>query len=442
MIKKNIVKNPFGFSLLIQTTIKIIATSIGIFTTAWLISESTVSSYANYTVIFGFVTLIQTTLVFGIPRIIQKTFTNLKDKKEQGKVWSALALLRLFSYFLGILFILIFISLTSIRDVNLTILIFSAQFIILTDEAFRGVCDARGETWKYSLTDFLEKFLFTIFLLLYSHTEFLNQIHPIWFFSMFSIFTRSLMLLADYTVQNHNIEWQKPSFKVFKQNQKAITYLTVTSIFIALVRGTQLILDFLGVSDNDLGIYFNANKLYMISLILPGMTVPMLASRVRKNLLENKLSFLGKKLKKYKISDTNSILIEWIVYTFLVGIVAFVLTSIFSPIGIFLIDSQSKFPFWSTVFLTVILLSGLILYFPNLLISNLMTLSHYESYEFLSTALTAILGILINLSLGYWFGVNGVAFGVSLTAILDICIRSFFFIKILKNGDLLSKQAS
>ncbi len=439
MIKK-IIQNKFTLFLFFQTFIKLIATSIGLYSTAWVISETNPSQYADYTVIIGFVTIIQTIIIFGIPRIIQKTYTNTEDEKKRIEIWSTLAFLRFISYIIGIVLILVFINFTSIKELELTVLIFSSQFIILADEAFRAICDANEETWKYSLTDLLERLVMVVFLLLYSFTNIFSM-NPLWFFGFVTLIGRMIMISADFIWQSKYISWAKPSLAILMKNKKALFYLTITSIFIGLVRGTQIVLDILDTSDIDLGTYYNANKLYMVGLIIPSMTLPMVSSKVRKNLLSKKIGFLGNLIKKYTNSITAQILIEWIVYSIFGGLVVFFMATLFSPIGIFLIDPQSEYPFIRTLNILIILLSSFIFYFPSFLISNIMTLSHYESYDFATTVIASLIGIIIIFILGYFFGVLGVAFGVLGVAFVDFLFKFLFLVLILRNGNILTKKS-
>jgi O-antigen/teichoic acid export membrane protein len=451
-----IIGNRFLALLFIQTIIKIFATFVGLYSTWWLINQSTVAEYADFSVIISFITLIQTIIIFGVPRFLQKTFTNSEDINLRGEVWSTLAMLRGISYLVGIIGIIGFLQFSSIEDFPLTLLLFTSQFVILADEAFRAICDANGQTWKYSLTDLLEKILtvtglmaypllqgadssmLTIFPGLYSNGE----INPVWYFGLVTLVSRIVMVSCDYIWQKKYIVWKKPSLSIIKNNRKALVYLTITSVFMAIARSGQIVLDLFQVSDSELGLFYNANRIYTVGLIIPGMTIPMIASLVRKKLLVGKIHFLARLLKSNKFSTVSLILIEWLVYTLLAGVLLSVFLSLASPLAIILIDSDNKYPFTETLVSTIILFSSLIFYVPNVFISHIMSLSHYESYHFAATVASGIIGLASTFLMIYYFGTFGAAWAILITSMFDFIIRSILIRKILKNGDILNKNSS
>ncbi len=423
----------FFWGLVSQTVIKLLATALGLYTTSWLVSHSTVSEYAEFTVVISYVTIIQTIIILGIPNLIQKFYTHNENVENIASFWTSMVCLRLASYGLGIILILFSYLLSTSTNLVLIIATFSSQFLILTDELFRSICDAKGRTWQYSLTDFLERLVFVFLLIFYSQGWWLSEVSGLWYFIGVSFITRSLVILADAWWQRHFLAWSWPSLEVFRANLWPIVYLSLSGITIALFNHTrQLIISFYGASELVLGAFYNANKLFSIALIVPGMTIPMIASLVVKRAKQQQTTWFSQWFsQKLNFSNKPAIIGEFLVYSLVFGLTLSLGLWLTAPWGVWLIDPNSKYPTVFTIDQLRILGLSLVTYPTVILISHLLVLLDHEKYEFFSTIVMSGLGLVAYFSLAKLFGPYGVAGGVVLVNLIDLIVKLFLLRKVL-----------
>ncbi len=403
-----LLKSRFGRSLVIQTGVKLLATALGLYTTSWLIAETTTAEYAEYSVVLSYVTIIQGMIVLGLPRLIQKFYTNNQDESLVANFWTTFVFFRIASYFLGLVLILATFYLSTSTNLTLILSLFTIQFLILIDEAFRAICDSKGRTWQYSLTDFAERSTFVVALVIFSVTTLSNSINPLVYFIFVAFITRMLMILADAYWQRRFIRWGKLDWQVILSNTNAIKYLAISGVMVSLFSQTkQIILSWYGASDIVLGTFFNANRLFTVAMIVPGMTIPMISSLAKKNITRGKGYSLANWLKsKFNLSSSLSITFEFVVIIQIFSLLLALAIIILAPLGLYLIDPEGKYPLGlSTDYLRIMAL-GMLGYPASVFLANLLIFGHKEKYEFLSTFLVAIWGLvayfwLIYLGMGY-----------------------------------------
>jgi len=423
----------FFWGLVSQTIIKLLATALGLYTTSWLVSHTTVSEYAEFTVVISYVTIIQTIIVLGIPNLIQKFYTYNETIENIANFWTSMVCLRLASYGLGIVLILFSYLLSTSTNLVLIIATFSSQFLILADELFRSICDAKGRTWQYSLTDLLERLGFVLLLILHAQGWWLTEVSSLWYFIGTSFLTRSLVILVDAWWQREFLAWGWPSLEIFRANFWPIIYLSLSGITVALFNHTrQLIISFYGASELVLGAFYNANKLFSIALIVPGMTMPMIASLVVKRAKQQQTTWLSQWLsRKLNFSNKPAIIGEFLVYSLVFGVILSLGLWLTAPLGVWLIDFNSKYPTGFTVDQLRILGLSLVTYPTVILISHLLVFFDHEKYEFFSTVLMSGLGLAVYFSLAKLFGPYGIAGGVVLVNLIDLIVKLFLLRKVL-----------
>ncbi len=406
-----VVKSKFGWSLIVQTIVKLLATALGLYTTSWLIAETTTAEYAEYSVIFSYVTIIQGIIVFGLPKLIQKFYTNNEDDRLVANFWTTFVFLRGASFFVGLVLIFLTFYFSTSTNLALIIALFTVQFLILADESFRAICDAKGRTWQYSLTDFAERFVFVSALVFFSLTTIGESINPLAYFIIVAIITRTLMILSDAYLQRQFIAWGNLDFGIVLKNTNAIKYLAISGIMVAMFNQTkQIILSWFGASDIELGTFFNANRLFTVAMIVPGMTIPMISSLAKQNILKSKFSPVGKWLKRTTGANNSlSIIFEFALVIMLFSVLITIGIIVFAPLGLFLIDPQGRYPLELGIDYLSILAFSMIGYPISLFFSHLLIFGHKEKYEFLSTFLVAVWG----LSLYFIFIPNFIGYGAA-----------------------------
>jgi O-antigen/teichoic acid export membrane protein len=429
---------------LLQVGIKFLAIACGILITRWQVSNFTTEDFANYGLILSYNSIILMAVSWGLPQIIQKVFTNkesnissLNSKNEVGNsplegwqsqtdgvfqsdstkignvgvsvtnqfnlpnFWTTTVVLRLASYLVGLILIFLTYNLSQTSDLIAIIGVFTAQFILLADLAFRSIADSNNKSWQFSVTDLLGKLI--LVGLMYISVQFFQP--NIIVFAGISILAYFISLIIDGFWQRKNYSWGKFDLNIIKVNLGAIGFLTLADIINGLYSKTDLL--FLRYFNFDLiqiASYSNAYKLFEIATIIPGLTMPVLASMLRKKLNNKEI--------------TKKTLVKYYGIAIGVGVLTTIAVNIFAQLGILLIDPNSKY---DSLNLLRILSLILIILFPTLLSSDLLNVSGLEKKQFWSKLWTAILAIILYLVLIPMFGGVGAAlatlcfFGFELT---------------------------
>ena len=188
-----------------------------------------------------------------------------------------------------------------------------------------------------------------------------------------------------------------------------------------------------------LGAFYNANKLFSIALIVPGMTMPMIASLVVKRAKQQQTAWLSQWFsRKLNFSNKPAIIGEFLVYSLVFGVILSLGLWLTAPWGVWLIDFNSKYPTSFTIDQLRILGLSLVTYPTVILISHLLVFFDHEKYEFFSTVLMSGLGLAVYFSLAKLFGPYGIAGGVVLVNLIDLIVKLFLLRKVLVT---ISKQA-
>ncbi len=430
---QRLIGQKFFWGLVSQTLIKLLATALGLYTTSWLVTHTSVNEYAEFTVVVSYVTIIQTIIVLGIPNLVQKFYTHNDSLVKIANFWTSMTFLRLGSYLLGLVLIVLSYNLSTSTNLLLIVSVFSSQFLILVDESFRSICDAKGRTWQYSLTDFLEKLGFVWLLVFYSQGWWLTEVSSLWYFIGASFVTRSLVIVVDAWWQREFLAWGTPSWAVLKENLWPIIYLSFSDITVALFNHTrQLIVSFYRASDLVLGAFYNANKLFSIALVVPGMTIPMIASLVVKRAKQQQTTWFSQWFsQKFNFSKKQAIIGEFLVYSLVFGLSLSLGLWLTAPLGVWLIDFNAKYPTGFAIDQLRILGLSLVTYPAVILVGYLLIFLNYEKYQFLSSVVVSVLGLVAYFSLGRLFGPYGVASAVVLVNLVELTVKLFLLRKVL-----------
>ena len=118
-------------SLFFGVFFKFLAVGFGFYTTYWINNYLTVEDQASYNLITAYTPMILYFLGFGINEIIQKYYTNTTSKEVLQNVWTTFNFLRICSYFIGLLIIVLTYRIVKIENFLLLLLLFSAQFVLV-----------------------------------------------------------------------------------------------------------------------------------------------------------------------------------------------------------------------------------------------------------------------------------------------------------------------
>jgi O-antigen/teichoic acid export membrane protein len=361
--------------------------------------------------------------------MVQKFYTNPHKQEEIANFWSTFSWLRIFSYFFGIVLIGLSYKFSSVENLGLILAIFSLQFILLADLAFRSICDAKGHTWQFSLTDFGNRLILVFGLI--SFDLFKIQFNALNYFLIFTLISYTVGILADAI-------WQKPfysfgdfDFEILKKYLKPIFYLGLSGFTVALYLQTRkIILNSFGVQENLVNGFGNAEKIFSLATIVPGLTMPMIASLVKKRLDGGILSEFGAWLKKkMDWTTTKSIIVEWLSYTLVLSLVLTLGMIIFGPLVIWLVDAGGKY---QSAYSTLPILSlGMLPFTTVIFLANLIVFLGGEKYELYGTSILAVIGLGLYFALIPQYGIYGASWATVIVFFIDLFLKLYFITKVL-----------
>ena len=421
-----IFKSAFAKAIAAQTIIKAAATALGLFPYRWLTSNSSETALAEYLAIQSFLSVIQLIIDLGLARLVQKVYTNHEDPEYRSYFWSMVSLLRGLTYAAGFLLAVVAFPLTNVQNLPLILLFFTAQFLILGDQNFRAICDALGKTWQFTVTDFANRFLFVVLLLAYPLIPF--NIDPLWYYLWMYFGSVIAGFSADMIWQRKSYAWRKPNWSLFKPYWKPICFLAVSSVAVAsITQSRQLIVrQFL---DTDLQNAFGiADKVFITSGIVSGMTMPMIASMVRKRYTKNELGPLGRKLLA-KVQPSTAIILEWIGYAASFGICLAAGVYVVGPIIVSLIDGGGQYPL-AVDLIRLFSLAMLPVPIAGFMSDFILFQHNGEKYELANTIVLALLGVTTYITAVTTFGVWGMVWALVVINSTDILIKCALLLRI------------
>jgi O-antigen/teichoic acid export membrane protein len=405
--------------LIIQVGIKLLALGISVVIPRWLNDNLTSQERSLFTTISAISMFVAGWIEFGLPKIVQKYFTNniseIQNQKNSQNFWTTIWVVRLASLIVAIPMLLLGSFVFGITDITLLFALFLTQFILVCDQKFRSLFDSRGKGYVFSTTDLVAK-LFLITSLFWVVNKGFGQV-GIWAFVWSALFAYSFGLLLDWIYSRTIVKSGKFDWLILKQNYKQIGLLTIASFVATIyVRGDILYLNWFKVNSDGINSYDNAFKLYEVATVAPGILVPAIASKLKQN-IDQAIDNQTKKtyLKKY------------ILFCLVFGVVCAFGTWIFGGFGLWLLGASQKYPL-SVQYLQVLALSIVVV--PTVtLFSNLFVFFGHEKIETRSIVIIAVFSILsYSLLVSHLGGMGASLANVSLL-FFDFSVKSFFFWK-------------
>lgn len=401
-----------SLGLLFNIIFKLMAIGLGIYTARWLNKYLTAQEYNVYVrITTSYSHFILLWVNWGIQNLIQKYYTNEKNPKKLASIWTTLNFLRVCSYFWAILTILLTYRIANVESIGIIILLFSGQFILLADENYRSVCNAKRRPWQFSLVDFLAK-LILIFLLFLYPLFWQASINGLWYYGYIAIGSYTLGMIIDGVWQWKDTGLGPIDFRIIKEKISPIIFLAVSQICMASYNTTDKL--FLAHIIDDKFVengYADAYRLFEIAINVPSLTIPTLASII-KNQIDTK------KISSFKLIQAFALISAFF------GLVCYLGIIIVGPFLIRLIQQEKQYP---VAFEALPIISiSLIFIFPSILFTLLLIFINKEKFELISNLITAIITLSLYAILIPHFGFYGAAWATVISYVVKTVSSGVF----------------
>ena len=401
--------------LILQISLKFVAVALGIFTLRWINGSLSENARSEVAVIIAFTTATVNCIDFGVPRLIQKFYTNIQEHRQDDSFWTSMMVLRIFTFFISIPFLVAGYYLLGIKDIWIMFGIFGCQFVILSDISYRSVLDAKGKGFLFSMTDIIGKAILLSGLFLFS--KIFLGLPFLWIFIISSLLGYLISFGIDGWLTRKYIKIGKFDWRVLQENKTQISLLIFSGLIAASYSGTDILfLNFFDQSNTIVNGYDNAYKMYVIATIAPGVAIPTLASHLKKKINNSKNS-----------SDKKNYIKKYFVGAIGFGVLCFITLRLFGDIALWIVGANIKYP-TSTKFLPILGLSLIVLPLV-ILISNLFVFFEKEALEAKSVLLMAIFSFICYFVLVKNFGGYGASIALVLTLSFDLFIKTYLFWK-------------
>ncbi len=393
--------------MILQVGIKFLAIICGIFVARWLNNNLTIQENADYAVIVSYNSTLLLLVTLGLPTLTQKFYTNIDDQKMLANYWATSVWIRLASYVVSLIIIVLSHRLVGIKDLYLTLAIFSAQFILLADQAYRSICDSKGKSWQFSTTDLVGK----IILVMGLYGSYLVFKPTLWIFASLSILAYTICIVLDSIWQKKDTTFGKFDVTIIKSELGAIGFLSLSDIINGIYSKTDvLFLKNTLVSNIDLVSYSNGYKLFEIVTIVSGLTMPVLGSKL---------------IQKLKVNpESRSEFPKYYAIVTLAGILIGLGTFALSGVAAWVIDPTGRYI--QTKGILSLLSIVVAILFPTLLSSDLLNLSGMERKQFWSKVITGLVAIIGYLILIPKYGIWGAGYATIIFFSVECVVKGYF----------------
>ena len=420
MSKLQNIKGKLANSLpfLLQVGIKVLALSLGIFTTRWINLNFSVGERANLEMVLSISALMLAFISFGTPSIIYKLYLN-KDKygDKLGNYWSTINLFKTLCFLASLPIVYLLGSIWGISNWFFLYGVYIVQFVLETDLHYKSISDTNGRAVYYSISDFAGK-LFVV-ILLYLGIYFLpKNVIEIYVF-VYALANLGTVLLDSY-FQRNSVKWGFIQWSLLKNLKSELFYMLLSNVVMTIYLRT-LPLFLRGYSDNVIASYGNSQKVFDLWSVIPAITVPILVSK------------MTSKLNKSNQIEQTQILKKNILICFIFGLGLVVFSVITYPIISILVGLEKytltrNFYFIQVFGLTVFPL----LYF----FGNYFLFKNKEKYQLVVALLGAFLTIFSISILNYYFSYYGAVVGLTGGFIFDFLIKLILFLRYQKKSPI------
>jgi O-antigen/teichoic acid export membrane protein len=413
----------FVFLSKISLTIglKFSSIALGILTYRWINQYFTSKEFAELNVMMSYITVIMGIIHLGIPTLIQKHYTNSKTNSLKYQKWTQLNLVRFFSFFFGFLILFLFQFIFNLSNFELLFILFCTQFTLVVDLSYRSVLDVYNQSWKYSLTDLFGKVLLISSLYIITNTNSITISTSILsIYLIFNLISVLIPFLIDFFWHFKKTQFKIESIGDVKSEFKPMMILGLSTLLAGTFMTTdKLFLRNFGFGDNIINSYSNAYKLFELSLVIPGLSMPIIASK-----LMFKIEKLGNNIERIKFLSRTLKLVSAI--GSIVGLIFYLL----SPYILRIIDPYNLYTKNSILYLIYLAVS-LTCAFGSQLISYLSIFYGKEKYELIIYILHTIIGLSLYYILISKLGGVGAAISTMIIFIQDFIFRLILLFRML-----------
>ncbi len=359
-------------------------------------------------------------IAFGVPTLAQKVFTNhYEDQGYLATAWTSLLFIRVISFFVGLLIIWL-VSLSGLLGFDILFAIYISQFLFLADTIFRAIVDSDNRSWQYSFSDLIAKTVLIVVLFQVSmKLPFFNDWSDLHLYILALTVSALTAISVDTWMQRKSIKLSKISWNFLKENRKTILFLSLSSIIVGSYLTTDKV--FLKVFNFDefaINGYSNAYKLYETASIIPGITMPVLASSIRKRILSIQDE-----------SQKRSVILRYARLTIIAGLVVTTAIAVFGPFALSLIDPKRLY--YDISLQTLWILAGAVtLTFPALFFAFQNIFNGNEKLELKIQFANMVAALILYTILISQFSYIGAAISTLLVNVNDLLIR---FVLLKKN---------
>ena len=387
----------------------------GLLLTKWLISNLTPQDYFNYSQITDLlISMVLIIISFSIPSLALRRYSNQEfraNAEEVAKFWSTMVCVRVISYFVGLILIIIGAHWIGQGDkLSLAILLYSAQFLLIADSIYKSITDATARSYIYGITDFVGKMMIValLFGINWFFPDSVPQDYKLYFFSSILFIGYLLSLGLDIILNKSYTKFSYPDFGIIRTELKSIFYFTaIGALSFFYISSFTYFLKLYNVDVISYNSYVTAFfKIFSTTATFGLILTPSVAVHFTEAYKNKNKPSMNKALIKF--------------FGIFAGI--YLLMGMAIPIIVFLIDPTNKYPQTTQYAFWLLPLIGV--FVTNSFINNITTLLHREKLDFWITAILFAINLFVQVILVSRFGVDGTIASFYIVLILDLILKS------------------
>jgi O-antigen/teichoic acid export membrane protein len=420
----------FKSNIVLNLLFKFLGTGFGIYTTRWLTQNVSAAPLADFYVILAYTASLLQIISCGIPNLIHREYTNHGYTDKTKVLWSTMIFLRIVSYFVGLVIVLATYKLSGSENLQLIMMLFTVQFLLILDMNYRFVCDTMGRSWQYAISDFVSKFLLFLGLVFSGYGMMFGGLSNIYYYVLVCFVAYVTAILIDSVWQRKYTQFVKPQTKVIKKHARSMAIFTISGLALGLYLRTDMVfLRWFGYSNEVINGYSHAYKLLEVATMIPGLTVSIIVTRVKQNMDKAQLTKFGEwlynktGLLKSKSSQTK-IIFEWFLLQLGFMVICTGFIALIGKYGIMLIDPTLKYPIAIDIF--PLLSLSLIPLALMMYMGGILVMLGGEKHELFATLITMTVTLVLYVLLIKPFGVYGAALATIAGFTVDTISKMFF----------------
>ena len=399
----------------LSVSLRLLAIAFVFFPQRWLNENLSSEVFAQVNVSLSVIGVVMGILTLGVPQLLHRVYTHMAHTPERDMIWSSLAGLRVVSFVPGLVLVAL-ASLFGWADLEVLILLYVPAFLFLTDVAFRSIVDSDNRSWQYSFTDLCSKAVLNLGLFWAAVQVPVVSQWPDFYKYAFALFLSAVTAVGlDLLLQRKHYRFVRPSVAYLRRVRPTIVYLGMTGFLVgAFLTTDKIFLESYGAGDNAINGYSNAYKLFEVAVVVPGITMPVLASTVIKRIRGSAAGEQRVTLRRYLMTTLG------------VGFGVALGFAALGPWVLSLIDPAGNYIQISRVALWT-LTPAVILNFGVTFLAHMFVLSGHDKQEMKVQTRNLLFALLTYGVLIYFFSYVGAAVSTILIYLFDLVQRYYMF---------------